>query len=81
MSLTRAHPTSPVGLKEAALDSPTFRATAVHFADQVEAVDKWLDCYVKATGKLVHEVSGRPPLPAHDRYRLFDVKRLIESHA
>ena len=28
----------PVGLKEAALDSPTFRATATHFGDQIEAV-------------------------------------------
>ena len=48
----------PVGLKEAALDSPTFRATAVHFADQVEIIEKWLDGYVRAASKLVTEVSS-----------------------
>lgn len=46
----------PVGLKEAALDSPTFRATAVHFSDQVEIIERWLDSYVKATSKLAHDV-------------------------
>ncbi|CAD6442659.1 83960230-cbe4-44c2-904f-574907d0f5b4 [Sclerotinia trifoliorum] len=45
----------PVGLKEAALDSPTFRATAVHFSDQVEILEKWLDAYVKSITKLVHD--------------------------
>jgi hypothetical protein len=48
----------PVGLKEAALDSPTFRATAVHFADQVEIIEKWLDGYVRAASKLVTEVAS-----------------------
>lgn len=48
----------PVGLKEAALDSPTFRATAVHFADQVDLVEKWLDGYVRAASKLVTEVAS-----------------------
>ena len=48
----------PVGLKEAALDSPTFRATAVHFSDQVEIIEKWLDAYVKSITKLVHDVLG-----------------------
>ncbi|KAI9838008.1 MAG: hypothetical protein M1819_006162 [Sarea resinae] len=52
----------PVGLKEAALDSPSFRATAVHFFDQVELIDKWLDGFVKASGKLLSEVS---PLENH----------------
>ncbi|RFU26822.1 hypothetical protein B7463_g9525, partial [Scytalidium lignicola] len=47
----------PVGLKEAALDSPTFRASAVHFSDQVEVIEKWLDAYVKSITKLVHDVS------------------------
>ncbi|KAF4555688.1 Hypothetical protein D9617_2g056510 [Elsinoe fawcettii] len=46
----------PVGLKEAALDSPTFRATAVHFADQVDQVEKWLDGFVKAGVKLSQDV-------------------------
>lgn len=48
----------PVGLKEAALDSPTFRATAVHFSDQVEVIERWLESYVKSTSKLVHDVSS-----------------------
>ncbi|KAI7347652.1 hypothetical protein KC320_g7106 [Hortaea werneckii] len=48
----------PVGLKEAALDSPTFRATALHFADQIEIVERWLEGYVKAATKLVAEVSS-----------------------
>ncbi|KAK4636323.1 hypothetical protein CLAFUW4_01433 [Fulvia fulva] len=48
----------PVGLKEAALDSPTFRATALHFADNIDAVERWLDGYVKAASKLVLEVSS-----------------------
>src|ERR1700712_3030555 len=46
----------PVGLKEAALDSPTFRATAVHFSDQVEIIEKWLDAYTKSVSKLDHDV-------------------------
>ncbi|TVY23566.1 putative PH domain-containing protein [Lachnellula hyalina] len=48
----------PVGLKEAALDSPTFRATAVHFSDQVEIIERWLDAYVKSVSKLVHDVTS-----------------------
>jgi hypothetical protein len=48
----------PVGLKEAALDSPTFRATAIHFSDQVEVIEKWLDAYIRSTSKLVHDVSS-----------------------
>ncbi|KAI6847624.1 hypothetical protein KC332_g878 [Hortaea werneckii] len=48
----------PVGLKEAALDSPTFRATALHFTDQIEIVERWLEGYVKAASKLVAEVSS-----------------------
>ena len=47
----------PVGLKEAALDSPTFRATTLHFSEQVDIVEKWLDGYVKSITKLSHEVS------------------------
>ncbi|KAF4636436.1 hypothetical protein G7Y89_g1643 [Cudoniella acicularis] len=48
----------PVGLKEAALDSPTFRATAVHFSDQVEIIERWLEAYIKSIAKLVHDVSS-----------------------
>jgi hypothetical protein len=43
----------PVTLNEAVLDSPTFRATATHFADQVDAVEKWLNGYVASTSKLM----------------------------
>lgn len=49
---------SPVGLKEAALDSPTFRATTLHFSDQIEYVEKWLDGYAKAASKLVAELAA-----------------------
>lgn len=48
----------PVGLKEAALDSPTFRATAIHFSDQVEIVERWLDGYIRSITKLVYEVTS-----------------------
>ncbi|KAH0364545.1 arsenical-resistance protein, partial [Aureobasidium melanogenum] len=41
----------PVQLKEAALDSPTFRAVAVHYANQVEGIEKWLRDYVKQSQK------------------------------
>lgn len=50
-------PISPVGLKEAALDSPTFRSITVHFADQVEIIEKWLDGYAKSASKLSAELS------------------------
>ncbi|KJZ78985.1 hypothetical protein HIM_01758 [Hirsutella minnesotensis 3608] len=46
----------PVGLNEAALDSPTFRVTSTHFSDQVEALEKWLNGYVSSTSKLVHDL-------------------------
>ncbi|RPA99794.1 hypothetical protein L873DRAFT_1827902 [Choiromyces venosus 120613-1] len=42
----------PVTLREAALDSPTFRGTVVHYGEQVELVEKWLEGYLKATLKL-----------------------------
>ncbi|AEO57940.1 hypothetical protein MYCTH_2304763 [Thermothelomyces thermophilus ATCC 42464] len=49
-------PAIPVMLNEAALDSPTFRATAVHFSDQLDAIERWLDSYARSTSKLVHDV-------------------------
>lgn len=45
-----------VGLNEAALDSPTFRASAAHFSDQVDSMEKWLNGYVSSTSKLVHDM-------------------------
>ncbi|ODA82828.1 hypothetical protein RJ55_01337 [Drechmeria coniospora] len=48
----------PVGLNEAALDSPAFRASAAHFADQIDALEKWLNGYATSTSRLVHDVLG-----------------------
>ncbi|OJD15268.1 hypothetical protein AJ78_04453 [Emergomyces pasteurianus Ep9510] len=48
----------PVGLKEAALDSPTFRATVVHFADQIDLVEKWLDGYARSAVRLNLELTA-----------------------
>jgi hypothetical protein len=47
-----------VVIKEAALDSPTFRATAVHFGDQIELIERWLDNYVRTASKLTAELSN-----------------------
>lgn len=51
-------PSIPIGLHEAALDSPTFRCAAVHFTDQVEHIERWLDGYVKSYSKVVHSILG-----------------------
>ncbi|GKZ40155.1 SNF1-interacting protein, partial [Aspergillus brasiliensis] len=48
----------PVGLKEAALDSPTFRATTLHFSDQIEFLERWLDGYARAASKLTSELAA-----------------------
>ena len=45
----------PVGLKEAALDSPTFRATTICFAEQVDLIEKWAEEYLKSTNRLISE--------------------------
>jgi hypothetical protein len=42
-------------LKEAALDSPTFRATAIHFGQQIDVAERWLEGYVRSASKLSHE--------------------------
>ncbi|KAI9656566.1 MAG: SNF1-interacting protein [Bathelium mastoideum] len=47
----------PVGLKEAAWDSPTFRATALFFSDQIEVIERWLDGYVRSVSRLAHEAN------------------------
>jgi hypothetical protein len=47
-----------VVIKEAALDSPTFRATAVHFGDQIDLIERWLDIYVRAVSKLATEMNS-----------------------
>ncbi|KAB5570612.1 hypothetical protein GE09DRAFT_1104012 [Coniochaeta sp. 2T2.1] len=51
-----ASPAIPVGLNEASLDSPTFRAVTVHFSEQVDAIEKWLDAYMRSTSKLTHDM-------------------------
>ncbi|KAL6251266.1 SNF1-interacting protein [Rhinocladiella similis] len=45
----------PVGLKEAAIDSPTARATVIHYGEQLDLLERWLDDYMKATNRLVAE--------------------------
>jgi hypothetical protein len=37
----------PVGLREAVIDSPPFRASVRHFEDQVDGLEKWLEGYIK----------------------------------
>jgi hypothetical protein len=49
-------PAIPVVLNEAALDSPSFRATAIHFSDQLDTIERWLDGYARSTAKLAHDV-------------------------
>lgn len=48
----------PVGLKEAALDSPTFRAGFTHFSEQFDYLEKWLENYVRSVTSLSKEVSN-----------------------
>lgn len=52
----------PVVIKEAALDSPTFRATAVHYGDQIELIERWLDSFVRATSRLATECNNMQAL-------------------
>ncbi|KAL8802260.1 MAG: hypothetical protein Q9182_003911 [Xanthomendoza sp. 2 TL-2023] len=46
----------PVGLKEAALDSPTFRSAYTHFTEQVDLVEKWLETWLKSVSRITNEV-------------------------
>ncbi|TLD23043.1 hypothetical protein PspLS_07189 [Pyricularia sp. CBS 133598] len=48
----------PVGLNEAALDSPSFRAAAIHFGDQVDAIKRWLESYSRAASRLAQDVAS-----------------------
>lgn len=47
-----------MGLKEAALDSPTFRSGFTHFSEQVDLVEKWLEGYARCSSKLSYEVGN-----------------------
>lgn len=57
----------PVGLREAVIDSPPFRASVRHFEDQVEALEKWLEGYVKI---LSDWLSGLHRSVSFQRFRL-----------
>lgn len=48
----------PVTLKEAALDSPTFRGTVIQCSEQVDHIDKWLDGYLRAASRLCDGAHG-----------------------
>lgn len=52
----RRSPIIPVSMTEAALDSPSFRTAAVHFAEQVDGIERWLDSYLKATSRLTQDI-------------------------
>ncbi|PHH52951.1 putative PH domain-containing protein C19A8.02 [Ceratocystis fimbriata CBS 114723] len=54
-SMARGRPI-PVTLTEAGLDSPTFRACAAYYADQIEAVERWLESATKSASKLTQEI-------------------------
>ncbi|KAK3399298.1 hypothetical protein B0T20DRAFT_196856 [Sordaria brevicollis] len=47
---------NPVSLNEAALDSPTFRASTVHFSENLDVIERWLDNYIRSTSKVVHDL-------------------------
>lgn len=44
--------------KETSLDSPSFRSSVNHLNTQFEAVDRWLDSFVKSTQKISQEMEG-----------------------
>ncbi len=46
----------PVGLKEAALDSPTFRSCYTHFTEQIDLVERWLETWMKSVSKVTTEI-------------------------
>ncbi|KAL8826185.1 MAG: hypothetical protein Q9170_007497, partial [Blastenia crenularia] len=45
-------------LKEAALDSPTFRSSVSHFGDQVDIIEKWLDTFLRSISKVTQEANA-----------------------
>ena len=47
-----------MGLKEAALDSPTFRSGFTHFSEQLELIEKWLEAYIRSIAKLSNEIGN-----------------------
>ncbi|KAI0902263.1 hypothetical protein F4806DRAFT_446256 [Annulohypoxylon nitens] len=57
-TIKHKNPSVPVVLHEAGLDSPSFRASALYFAEQVDAIERWLESYVRTTAKLSHDLLG-----------------------
>ncbi|KAK0326831.1 SNF1-interacting protein [Friedmanniomyces endolithicus] len=47
----------PVTLKEAALDSPTYRSTTIHFSEGIDVIERWLEGYIKAASRLAAELN------------------------
>lgn len=45
-------------MKEGALDSPSFRASIVHFTDQVELVEAWLEKICRSATKLAQATAS-----------------------
>lgn len=45
--------------KEAALDSPTFRATVNHLSNQVEHLETWLESFIASLDNLSREMEGK----------------------
>ncbi|RMZ86890.1 hypothetical protein DV736_g5885, partial [Chaetothyriales sp. CBS 134916] len=45
----------PVGLREAAIDSPTARAMVAHYGEQIDLLERWLEEYCRATTRLAAE--------------------------
>lgn len=58
VQVRRGNPQISVLLNEAGLDSPTFRSNALHFAEQVDAIERWLDGYCRAAAKVSHDILG-----------------------
>lgn len=50
----------PVGLREAVIDSPPFRASVRHFEDQVDALEKWIESYIKISSEWVSALQRGP---------------------
>lgn len=48
-----------VAFKEAALDSPTFRASMNHLDVQFESLDRWIESFTKAINRMTAEMDGR----------------------
>lgn len=65
----------PVGIREASYDSPTFRATATHFSEQVEIIEKWIDAYLKSASRLINEA-----LSLEDTYATFIQRSIPPAH-